>query len=197
LGLLVFAHSAVAFHVGDRIMADPGGANVRNGTLTKILFTQTGGVHGTIVSSPMSGTAGGFSGNWWPIKWDSQPPSQGDVQGWSAQSVTAAAPSAGDIDRPPLLASQKSPYYRSTLNKFFPDYAPPFSEGALGNCTWYAQGRLLELGYDSISLYKMLGDADTWDNSAKRPGSLLIAPPRLAPLRRPIIAAVTLRSSRP
>ena len=38
-----------SFYIGERIEAASGGANVRTTALTTVLYTQYGGVHGTIV----------------------------------------------------------------------------------------------------------------------------------------------------
>lgn len=35
------------------------------------------------------------------------------------------------------------------------------------NCTWYAHGRMLQLGYSKAALDTMWGNAGTWDNTAK------------------------------
>ncbi|MEO1561123.1 MAG: CHAP domain-containing protein [Cyanobacteria bacterium J06632_19] len=36
------------------------------------------------------------------------------------------------------------------------------------NCTWYAHGRMIQLGYSENALDSMWGDAGTWDNTASR-----------------------------
>src|ERR1051326_4309635 len=75
--VLIFLGSNTLFGlaVGDRIKAAAEGANVRNDQLAETsLFIQEGGVHGTITGGPVQGTAGGFTGNWWKIRWDAQPP---------------------------------------------------------------------------------------------------------------------------
>jgi surface antigen len=54
--------------------------------------------------------------------------------------------------------------------EFYPD---PFSSklgDAKGNCTWYVNGRLQQLGYDVSKLNKMTGMAKTWRDSAKKVG---------------------------
>jgi surface antigen/nucleoid-associated protein YgaU len=38
------------------------------------------------------------------------------------------------------------------------------------NCTWYANGRLKELGYRASALDKMLGNAHQWDDQARKAG---------------------------
>lgn len=83
------------FSIGKRVMAMAAGANVRNTQLADpVLFSQDGGVHGTIVGGPINASAGGFTGNWWQINWDSEPPNQNGSNGWSAESVISLAPSA-------------------------------------------------------------------------------------------------------
>lgn len=158
----------VSFQSGQRTMAASGGANVRNGGLTSILFTQNGGVFGTLVGSPMNGTAGGFTGNWWKIDWDSEPPNQNGSQGWTAESKLLVAPSTGDVPMPNL-----SSRYYTTDNLFFPTLAPNSiggTIGTLGDCTWYAHGRLRELGYNSNQLNALHRDAGEWATDALAAG---------------------------
>lgn len=151
--------SAFAFNDGDRVMAASGGVNVRDNSFTT-LFTQAGGVHGTIIGGPTYQTAGGYTGNWYEVSWDSGPPLYGQV-GWSADYLLSLAPSAGDVSEPNLANS-----YYTTNNPYFPNYAPNSiggSIGTFGNCTWYAYGRMLELGYSQTLLYAFaLHDAYTW-----------------------------------
>lgn len=163
------------FVKGDRIRAVPGktGVNVRNSTLSTVLFTQDGGVHGTITSGPFHGTAGGFTGNWWEIKWDSQPPNQFSARGWSAESVISNAPAEGDVSEPDFSSS----YYTDNNIFWKSGYAPastnppdPKLGDALGNCTWYAHGRLRELGYNTTQLNRLSGDASEWDSMARANG---------------------------
>ncbi|MFA6270549.1 MAG: CHAP domain-containing protein [Candidatus Paceibacterota bacterium] len=157
--------SVNAFATEQRVMALLGGANVRNDALTSVRFTQNGGVHGTLVGNPVNGTAGGFTGNWWKIQWDSEPPNQNGTQGWTAESKIVLAPSAGDVPKPNL----SSHYYTTDNHYFFPSLAPDSiggSVGALGNCTWYVQGRLRELGYKSTELDALVGNAGDWANQA-------------------------------
>ncbi len=128
---------------------------MRNSTLASVLFTQEGGVHGTITVGPVFTTAGGFTGNWWQINWDSQPPNQGSTQGWCAELVISLAASGGDTPQP----SFSSNYY-TTANHFWTQGDAPgtsvpgnlWPAGAYGNCTWYAHGRMLQLGYSSTQL---------------------------------------------
>lgn len=152
-------------------MAPPGGANVRNAQLADPpLFTQIGGVHGTVSGGPMIGTAGGFTGNWWEIIWDAEPPDQNQQPGWSAASVLLLAPPAGDI--PQRIFSSR---HYTTDNIFWQSGNAPASTSppnpklgsALGNCTWYAHGRLRELGYGTGQLSALRGNASDWDDQAR------------------------------
>ena len=155
------------FQVGTRIAAQSGGANVRNAQLASTpLFAQEGGVHGTIASGPIYGTAGGYTGNWWAISWDSEPPSQNSQIGWSAESTITLAPTAGDVPKPNFSSS----YYASANPFWNSGYAPVSTNppgtnhlnGALGNCTWYTYGRMLELGASPTQIGVLTMDADQW-----------------------------------
>jgi surface antigen len=44
------------------------------------------------------------------------------------------------------------------------------------NCTWYAHGRMLQLGYSKYALDSMLGHAGTWDNTAARGAQVVNTP---------------------
>ncbi|WP_027269041.1 CHAP domain-containing protein [Leptolyngbya sp. PCC 6406] len=44
------------------------------------------------------------------------------------------------------------------------------------NCTWYAHGRMLQLGYSKHALDSMLGNAGTWDNTASRGARVVSSP---------------------
>ncbi|MEB3232748.1 MAG: CHAP domain-containing protein [Leptolyngbyaceae bacterium] len=45
------------------------------------------------------------------------------------------------------------------------------------NCTWYAHGRAMQLGYSEYVLDSMWGNAGTWDNSASR-GAYVTSQPK-------------------
>jgi len=119
------------FYEGQRIMAGCNGANVRDSSLRGILFTQEPGVHGTILSSqPIQGTAGGFTGNFYQIHWDSAPQSPKDLHlnlndNYSLALEISAVPSLDDQPQPNYSASQletihytKTPYWpRSVPNE--------------------------------------------------------------------------------
>lgn len=163
--------SGYAFETNQRIRAESGGANVRNDALDQVLFAQNSGVHGTLVSSKY-GTAGGFTGLWWLIRWDSQPPALNGQLGWTAESRISLAPPAGDVaEETPVTLSSR--YYATNENNpYFPDYAPSAVGGnleplALGNCTWYTNGRLREYGFSPAQLNRLLRNAGDWDTDAK------------------------------
>jgi surface antigen/LysM repeat protein len=59
----------------------------------------------------------------------------------------------------------------------WPEYSTrnPFpSKGK--NCTWYAHGRMMQLGYSEYALDSMLGNAGTWDNTAGRGARVVYTP---------------------
>jgi surface antigen len=173
---MLLAGAAAGFGKGDRVEAlGNSGIIVRSAPpqlsrlgSTNYLYDQIHGTHGTIVGGPLTGTAGGFTGNWWQIDWDA------GIDGWSAESVLAAAPLAGDVAKPSLL----SPYYASNTNIFWKNgFAPastsppnPQLGSALGNCTWYAWGRLAEQGYNLTQLSALHGNAYEWDTEAQVAG---------------------------
>ena len=175
-GVPLSVQSVGSLQLGFRVMASASGANgapencltlasscpinVRNAQLA-LLFQQTGGVHGTIVGGPLYGTADNFPGPWWQIQWDAEPPNQNGQLGYSAESVLALAP-LGDVPQPDLSSS----YYASTNNIFWPTNAPPDLGSSLGNCTWYAFGRLLELGASPEPLSALRMNASDWATEA-------------------------------
>jgi surface antigen len=60
-------------------------------------------------------------------------------------------------------------------NPFWPNFAPQSVGGYLwavvkGNCTWYANGRLRELGYSSSDLNRLVGNAKEWAGQARNAG---------------------------
>ncbi len=164
-----------AFSSGSKIIAATGGAFVRNENFSTVRWIQEPGVHGVIVGSSTYHSAGGFTGNWWHVSWDSAPPSYEGTSSsdWVAESGLLAASASGDILKPNLFGVN----YATSANRFFPTYAPRDVGGcceiepiAKGNCTWYAHGRMLELGYSKAELLKIApvgnGNANKWTQNA-------------------------------
>ena len=70
--------------------------------------------------------------------------------------------SGSGVNAPILTAQQLANSWQN-----WPEYKTnnPFpSQGQ--NCTWYAYGRMLQLGYSKTALDTMPGNAGTWDNTA-------------------------------
>jgi len=191
------ASNTSQFVAGQRVVAssnvtgpgsDAGGINARDSSLTQVLFLQSGGVHGTLVGNPVFTTAGGVTGNWWNVNWDSGPPDLSGQQTWSTETLLSFAPSAGDTPKPNLSSSFYSPVNGSNAqsqNIFVQSGEAPtanplasnFSPLALGNCTWYAYGRMLELGANSAQLMALHGNAGDWASEAQQAGILVDANP--------------------
>jgi surface antigen len=166
---------AASFSVNDRVMAVSNGAPVWNAALTSELFLQTGGVHGTILAGPTQEKLNnGTTENWWKVQWDSEPPDLSGGAGSSTDASLALAPLAGDVAEPNLQGTS----YGSKTNIFWAaGYAPastnpptPQLGSALGNCTWYASGRLLELGAMPSKLDALYGNAGQWASEAEASG---------------------------
>jgi hypothetical protein len=139
---ITLASPEISAQSGARVMASPwlsasqtGGANVRDAALDSVLFLQDGGVHGTVVGGPVYATAGnctgsGCTGNWWQVEWDAEPVDQNNVEGWSADSFLALAPTEGDVPEPDF----SSTYYDSNINIFWESGdAPNKTPNNLGN----------------------------------------------------------------
>lgn len=193
LGVLLFvtAPPGAAYSTGDQVTAAPSDGltiNVRNGQLPDlpVIGQQYRGVHGEIIGSPVVGSAGGFTGNWWPIRWDAGD-WQGGPEGWSAESAIAPASAASHVSLPDLELR-----HYTTDNRFWTDRLAPASTDppggsnlgtALGNCTWYAYGRMLELGYDAAQLRLVAppnqGNAHQWIGNAASGGIALNQSPRI------------------
>ncbi|MBD2097702.1 CHAP domain-containing protein [Trichocoleus sp. FACHB-591] len=72
------------------------------------------------------------------------------------------------IVTPSTTVNWSSPAYREN-NPFWKTFAPPSVGGTLdsqGNCTWYANGRLRELGYGANDLTRLTGNASYWITQA-------------------------------
>jgi surface antigen len=65
---------------------------------------------------------------------------------------------------------QDNPFWRSGNAPQSTEPNNPQLGNALGNCTWYANGRLRELGYSKDDLDKLVRDASKWDNIAQDNG---------------------------
>lgn len=81
--------------------------------------------------------------------------------------------------RQPVAPSHSILTYQEFVNNWrrWPEYTSrnPFpSKGK--NCTWYAHGRMMQLGYSEYALDSMLGNAGTWDNTASRGASVINKP---------------------
>jgi len=170
-----------SFAPGDRIKASSSKVNVRDAKLSKQpLFTQEGGVHGTITGLSKQGTAGGFTGTWWEVAWDAGPPSRSSSNGWSAASGLSLVAPAGDVPTPNFANA----YYRTDNKLWENGFAPkstspptPKLGASLGNCTWYANGRMQELGYDKAIMDRLINNAGTWDGVAIQNGVLVNGSP--------------------
>src|ERR1017187_5228074 len=173
------------FTNGMRVMAQQGGIYVRDPQLNRLgstafAYDQSGGAHGTIVGTPIQGSADGNTGPWWYFNFDA------GWNGYFAQSVIAAAPLAGDVPKPSLTSNayaSLNPFWRGGYAPASVPQPPSVANqlgGALGNCTWYAYGRALELGADATALQAVaLGNAYQWaansapDNSPV-PGAIAV-----------------------
>ena len=176
--------SSTTFGKGSRVIAGEVDLPVRSTPpQSSILFYQVEGVHGTIVGPPVYTDGSNppyYTGNWWQIQWDSEPPSLNIVLGWSAESYIALAPLAGDIPKPDLASSYYSPVNGNNYlskNIFVQSGEAPtatpeasdFESSCLGNCTWYVYGRMLQLGYTPAQLAYFYNDAAKWaDDAANR-----------------------------
>ncbi|MEG4322119.1 MULTISPECIES: S8 family serine peptidase, partial [unclassified Microcoleus] len=78
------------------------------------------------------------------------------------------------------------PAYRENNIFWQSGYAPASTHpsstnlgSALGNCTWYVNGRLQQLGYSTTALNKLSGNAYDWDNQAAAAGISMSNTPQL------------------
>ncbi|NJL91032.1 MAG: CHAP domain-containing protein [Coleofasciculaceae cyanobacterium SM2_1_6] len=73
------------------------------------------------------------------------------------------------------------PQFYTSGNPFFP-YNAPVSVGGTGgltaNCTWYASGRIKEMGGNTAALASMLGNANQWHNQLSN-GATISSTPRV------------------
>jgi surface antigen len=176
--VLVSSHNLFSFSIGDRIMAGSSGANVRESSLNDpAVFTQAAGTHGSIISGPIWGTGGGYTGYWWQVEWDSQPPYADGFNGWCAELVLRDAPVAGDIPDRNFSNSSYTSSNQYWLDGNAPSSTNPPGGGlgiARGNCTWYVYGRLLELGVSQTTIQEVVPGysiyASQWDDYASSAG---------------------------
>ncbi len=161
--------SSTTFGKGSRVIAGEVDLPVRSTPpQSSILFYQVEGVHGTIVGPPVYTDGSNppyYTGNWWQIQWDSQPPYLSGQQGWSAESYIKLDPTSVDITEPNF----QSQFYTIDNPLWHDGYAPistnptaSYLGTALGNCTWYAEGRMLELGFNATEIGYLVGDAKDW-----------------------------------
>lgn len=74
---------------------------------------------------------------------------------------------------PPILS--KSEFVNNWKNWSEYTSRNPFP-GKGANCTWYAHGRMMQLGYSEYALDSMRGNAGTWDNTASRGANVVSQP---------------------
>jgi surface antigen len=110
--------------------------------------------------------------------WDGKPDNMWyrlDGRGYVASAVVSGYPPKCPTGTVNLWSAN----YTSNANIFWSaGYAPkPYGDGrnlgnanAKGNCTWYANGRLRELGYRSDLLNRMTGNAGQWATQARSAG---------------------------
>lgn len=99
-------------------------------------------------------------------------------QQWVSSSQTTQPPVVQPPVQNPTIGIPVTwtlPAYRSNNIFWLSGYAPASQgspnnklNGALGNCTWYVNGRLQQLGYSKYALDSMPGNAQNWDNTAGR-----------------------------
>ncbi len=108
------------------------------------------------------------------------------TQGWNLAQVQSdiansqEARNLGGVSNPPPNGVSyifNTRFYREDNLFWRAGYAPASTNpsftnlgNAQGNCTWYVNGRLKELGYDASSLDRLTGYANDWDNQAQAAG---------------------------
>ena len=192
--------SLAGFNIGDDIMAKPSGpgVNVRKSySPTSSLIYPNGllpGLHGKIAQTYTDTSCS--TPSWYQINWDSDPHDSStlaqQLPGWSYGGTIQLVPLGDIIQRPDL----RSPEFQSSENQYSYSQTYTYSDGPYGpsstnpstwpiggtdatghygDCTWYAYGRLLELGQSSQYLTNVTknGDAAHWISNAKNADSSL------------------------
>lgn len=84
-----------------------------------------------------------------------------------------ATTTSGDVGGPDFKLRayrEDNPFWISGNAPASMDPPNPQLGNALGNCTWYANGRLREIGYSKDDLDKLISDASKWDDIARANG---------------------------
>ncbi len=118
------------------------------------------------------------------------------IYGEPGNSINTPFPPTTNIEQPPsnggssptngASRSFNSSFFREG-NIFWTSGNAPVSTGspnnklgnAKGNCTWYVNGRLQELGYSAATLNKLWGNAQDWDNQAIAAGITISSTPKV------------------
>jgi surface antigen len=105
----------------------------------------------------------------------------GTLIGNSISSPTSSTPNPSNSS--PIMTLQEFESnrknwssYNSPTNPFSSSYTLPNGEYHYGNCTWYAYGRMLQLGFSKAALDTMRGNASEWDNTAENGASVSSTP---------------------
>jgi surface antigen/uncharacterized protein YraI len=108
--------------------------------------------------------------------------------GWVSGSLINGSPSSGGSSGTTGQPNFSSRSYRQDNIFWNAGYAPKSvsppvmrlpNRNALGNCTWYAHGRLKELGYSSKKLNNLSKNANQWDDQARAVGIPLSKKPKV------------------
>jgi len=118
--------------------------------------------------------------------WNGQQVTVYETKGRSASTTSpSSTPKTVGNNGAPLLQTVNAQYFLerpqfyTTGNLFFP-YNAPVSVGGTGglaaNCTWYASGRVKEMGGSPEALSSMLGNAGTWGNNLSNSSQIVYQP---------------------
>ncbi len=144
---------------------DPLLAGLKNNGSCDSTCTIIKGVNTTTLSKSMSSCNTTY---YWKVQGVN---AKGEGGGWSSSPAWTLKTDGGN----PQVDWSLNAYRKD--NSFFPVFAPNSVGGTItynngkyakGNCTWYVQGRLLQLGYDPKQLKKMIRSAKYWDDDAKK-----------------------------